>query len=129
MLTLEDAQISLGLLLALLLSFYNQLQWQGNSESTALAQAAFQLNLALHQIHNALHNGHAEARALNATGSAILHPREGLKNVLLELLAHAYAIILHHKLKELLLILLTGQLTEENINFTAIFRVFNGVGN
>ena len=59
---------------------------------------AFHLDGSSHHIHDILGNGHAQSRTLDAADSGSLLPGKGLKEMLLELLAHAQACVLHMNL-------------------------------
>ena len=69
-----------------------------HDELAPLARLAFKGDGAAHQIHNVLGDGKAQTRALNAADSRILLPGELLKDVLLELLVDADAVILDAEL-------------------------------
>ena len=67
-------------------------------EFAALARLALNGNGAAHQVHNVLGDGHAQAGALNAADGGVFLTGELLKDVLLEFLAHADAIVLDAEL-------------------------------
>ena len=67
-------------------------------EFAALARLAFNGDGAAHQVHNVLGDGHAQAGALNAADGGVFLTGELLKDVLLEFLAHADAIVLDAEL-------------------------------
>jgi len=52
---------------------------------------------AAHQVYDALGDSHAKAGALHLVGAGFFLAGKGFKKGLLELLAHADAVILHHK--------------------------------
>ena len=69
-----------------------------HDELAALARLALNGDGAAHQVHNVLGDGHAEAGALNAADGGVFLTGELLKDVLLELLAHADAVVLDAEL-------------------------------
>ena len=56
---------------------------------------ALERNGSAHGVHNKFGNGHPQARTLRALNPAAVLPGEGVKDLLLELLRHADAAVLH----------------------------------
>ena len=72
----------------------------GNSSTTSkrvLAGGTLHADGAAHQVYDALGDSHAKAGALHLVGAGFFLAGKGFKKGLLELLAHADAVILHHK--------------------------------
>ena len=67
-------------------------------ELAALAFLAVDGDLAAHHVHQIFGDGHAQARALDAADRAGILAGEGLKDMLLELRAHADAVVLDAEL-------------------------------
>ena len=60
-------------------------------EGAALAQGALDLDGTVHEVHDVLDDGHAQARALGVGDAGVVRTGERLKDVLEELLVHAAA--------------------------------------
>ena len=71
---------------------------QVHDELAALARLAFDGDGAAHQVHDALGDGHAKSRARDAAHGGAFLAGELLKDVRLELLAHADAVVLDAEL-------------------------------
>ena len=71
---------------------------EGHDELAALARLAREGDGAAHQIHDVLGDGHSQAGALNAADGGAFLPAELLEDVLLELFAHADAVVLDAEL-------------------------------
>ena len=71
---------------------------QVHDELAALARLAFDGDGATHQVHDALGDGHAKSRARDAADGGAFLAGELLKDVRLELLAHADAVVLDAEL-------------------------------
>ena len=72
-------------------------KFQHDLKAGAFAGGAFHMDGAAHQVYDALGDGHAEARALHPVGAGFFLAGKGLEESLLVGLAHADAVILHHK--------------------------------
>ena len=73
------------------------LELQQHFEAAAFARRTLDVNHAAHHVHNALAYRHAQPRALHLVRHGILRTGEHVKQVLLELLRHADAVVLDHK--------------------------------
>ena len=72
-------------------------EFQHHLKAGALTSGTLHADGAAHQVYDALGDSHAKAGALHLADGGSAFPLKGFKNVLLELLAHADAVILHHK--------------------------------
>ena len=66
-----------------------------DGEGGALPQLALDIDAAIHQIHQLLHDAHAQAGALHAADGAGALSGKGFKNMLLKLFTHANAVVRH----------------------------------
>ena len=92
-----------------------------------MALAADHRNAAAQELDDILDDGHTDARALNILRLLGILTREGLEELLLELLAHAIAIILHHELQQAIIAAMTGPALHDEGNMTAAGSVFHGI--
>ena len=69
-------------------------QGQRHGKPAALPFLTLNLDPAPHAVHQILHDGHAQAGALDLVDRAAAHPLEGHEYPLQELLAHAHAVVL-----------------------------------
>ena len=92
---MEPLQLRKPFLLNLLLV---ERKAQVHDELAALARLAFDGDGAAHQVHDALGDGHAKSRARDAADGGAFLTGELLKDVRLELLAHADAVVLDAEL-------------------------------
>ena len=72
-------------------------EFQHDLKAGALAGGTLHADGAAHQVYDALGDSHAKAGALHLVGAGFFLAGKGFKKGLLELLAHADAVILHHK--------------------------------
>ena len=94
----------------------------------ALARFALNGDGAAHQVHNVLGDGHAQAGALNAADGGVFLPAERLKDVLLELFAHADAVVFDAELIAATALGRTVLLGNANADYPACGSELDGVG-
>ena len=80
-------------------ALYPHSQRNHHPETAADPLFAFHRDLAAHAVHQILHNGHPQARALNLAGGGTLDPLKGKEYLLQEFPAHADAVVLTEEIQ------------------------------
>ena len=102
-------------------------KFQHHLKASALAGGTLHIDRAAHQVHDVLGDGHTKAGALHLVGAGALLPGKGVKKGLLVGLAHANAVILHHKAVSGV-VLVSGQLVHLKPDMPAGGRILDCVG-
>ena len=104
-------------------------QWEipAPPQSECLAGGTLHIDRAAHQVNNVLGDGHTKAGALHLVGAGAFLAGKGVKKGLLVGLAHANAVILHHKAVSGV-VLVSGQLVHLKPDMPAGGRILDCVG-
>ena len=102
-------------------------KFQHDLKAGTPAGGALHADGAAHQVYDALGDGHAKAGALHLIGAGFFLAGKGVKKGLLERLAHADAVILHHKAVPGE-VLVPGQFFHLQPDMPALGRIFDRVG-
>ena len=111
-----------------MLALVLKLQVERDGAFRALAKLAVHLDLAAHQPHDALGDGHAEPRARNVVQARVVGPFEGREQPFLKGLVHAHAVVLDLELELGVVARLVVVLPDSEMDGAPFGGIFDRVG-
>ena len=104
-----------------------QLQVNRHHNPGALIELAFNLNLAIHHLDDVLRNSHAQTCTRHLRRALVICTRKGIEHHLLELLAHADAVILNDEAEAAQLGEAVRQLLNIKADFAAVISILDSI--